>query len=328
MLLEDENLILAIDESWSNDYSVGLKGWIISKKGGLETVEINIGGNRVLITSWYPRPDVTAKYPQYYSENCGFIVHFPRIAKHQVTFNAQGQGKTYNTTITCDGSFPQPPDPHLFPDGSSLYNQFIQLVNQNHLNVLEIGSRIVSPGSVSQRSLFPNAQSYTGFDYYPDSNTNIVGDAHQLSQYFSNQQFGAIFSLSVFEHLAMPWIIAREISKLLEVGGITFHHTHFVWPSHELPWDFWRFCDAGLKVLFCPGLGFEVIQAAYHAPMRLHCDSLHSGQESFPLYPVFGGVAILAKKVKEVNYDEFKWNVTIEDILGNQSHYPQPKIKI
>jgi hypothetical protein len=32
------------------------------------------------------------------------------------------------------------------------------------------------------------------------------------------------------------------------------------------------------------------------------------------VHPVFGGVAILAKKVKEVNYDEFRWDVTIEDI--------------
>lgn len=324
MLMEDENLILAIDESWSDDYSIGLKGWILSKKGALETVEINIAGNRVVITSWHPRPDVTAQYPQYYSVNCGFVVHFPRIAQHKVTFNAQGQGNTYNKTVTFDGSLPQPPDPNLFPDGAGLYNQFIQLVNEDHLKVLEIGSRIVSPGSVSKRPLFHNSKFYTGFDYYPDSNTDVVGDAHKLSEYFGNQRFDAIFSLSVFEHLAMPWIVAREISKLLEVGGITFHHTHFVWPNHEQPWDFWRFCDAGLKVLFSPALGFEVIQAAYYAPMRLHFDHLQSGQETFPFYPVFGGVAILAKKVREVNYDKFRWDVTLDEILETQSHYPKP----
>ncbi|WP_052344954.1 methyltransferase domain-containing protein [Planktothrix rubescens] len=325
MLVEDENLILSVDESWSNDHAMGLRGWITSKKGALDKVEISVGGNTILITSWHPRPDVEAVYPLYYTQNCGFVVHFPRIAKHQVTFNAKGQGKTYNTTITCDGSFPQPPDPHLFPDGSSLYNQFMQLVNQNYLNVLEIGSRIVSPGSVSQRSLFPNAQSYTGFDYYPDSNTDVVGDAHKLSQYFNNQRFDGIFSLSVLEHLAMPWIVAREISKILEVGGYTFHHTHFTWPTHELPWDFWRFCDTGLKALFSPALGFEVIQAAYHEPMRLHFDRLQSGQESFPTYPVFGGVVILAKKVREVNYDKFRWDVTLDDILEPESYYPKPQ---
>lgn len=324
MLIEDKNLILAIDESWSNDYSIGIKGWIISKKGALETVEINIGENRVLISSWHPRPDVTAQYPQYYSHNCGFFVHLPRISQHQVTFYAKGQQTTYDKTVIFDGSLPPFPDPNLFPNGAGIYQQFIDLVNENHLRVLEIGSRIVSPGSQSKRSLFHGALSYTGFDYYPDANTDVVGDAHKLSQYFGNQRFEAIFSLSVFEHLAMPWIVAREISKLLDIGGITFHDTHFSWPNHELPWDFWRFCDAGLKALFSPALGFEVIQAAYHEPMRLHFDRLQSGQERFPTHPVFGGVVILAKKVREVNYDKFLWDVTLDEVLETQSHYPKP----
>lgn len=326
MLIEDENLILSVDESWSDDYAIGLRGWITSKKGALDQVEISVGGNTVPITSWHPRPDVTAVYPLYYTQNCGFVVHIPRIAKHQVTFNAQGQGQTFNKTVFFDGSLPPQVNQDLFPEGAGLYGDFIKIVNENHLRVLEIGSRIVSPGSVSQRGFFQGAKSYTGFDYYPDSNTDVVGDAHKLSQYFNNQQFDAIFSLSVLEHLAMPWIVAREISKILEVGGYTYHHTHFTWPNHELPWDFWRFCDAGLKALFSPALGFEVIQAAYHEPMRLHFDTLKPGQERFPTHPVFGGVVILAKKVREVNYDKFLWDVTLDEVLETQSHYPKPQM--
>lgn len=322
MLVEDENLILSVDESWSDDHAIGLRGWITSKKGALDKVEISVGGNSVPITSWHPRPDVEAVYPLYYTKNCGFVVHFPRIAKHQVTFNAKGQGKTFNKTVFFDGSLPQPTNDYI--DGSNLIGDFVNLVNQKQLKVLEIGSRIVSPGSASKRSLFPQAKSYTGFDYYPDSNTDVVGDAHKLSQYFGNQRFDAIFSISVFEHLAMPWLVAREISKILEVGGYTYHHTHFAWLPHEQPWDFWRFCDAGLKALFSPALGFDVIQAAYHEPMRLHFDTLKPGNESFPTYPVFGGVVILAKKVREVNYDKFRWDVTLDDVLEANSYYPKP----
>lgn len=58
--------------------------------------------------------------------------------------------------------------------------------------------------------------------------------------------------------------------------------------------------------------------------MRLHFDRLQSGQESFPTHPVFGGVVILAKKVREVNYDQFRWDVTLDDILEVESHYPKP----
>ncbi|SKB12340.1 conserved hypothetical protein [Planktothrix sp. PCC 11201] len=323
MLVEDENLILSVDESWSDDHAIGLRGWITSKKGALDKVEISVGGNSVLITSWHPRPDVEAVYPLYYTKNCGFVVHLPRIAKHQVTFNAEGQGKTFNKTVFFDGSLPQPPDPNIFPDGSGLYHDFIKIVNNNHLKVLEIGSRMVVSGTNSQRVFFQGASSYTGFDYYPDSNTDVVGDAHQLSKYFEKEKFGAIFSLAVFEHLAMPWVVALEISKLLEVGGVTFHQTHFAFPSHELPWDFWRYCDAGLKILFSPALGFEVIQSAFHEPVRLYSDQLSPNLERLPSFPVFTHVSILARKVKAVNYNEFKWNVKLEEVLDQNSHYPQ-----
>ncbi|WP_301947686.1 methyltransferase domain-containing protein [Planktothrix agardhii] len=182
---------------------------------------------------------------------------------------------------------------------------------------------MVSPGSASKRPLFPDYKSYTGFDYYPDSNTDVVGDAHKLSQYFRNQKFDAIFSISVFEHLAMPWLVAREISKIIEVGGIIYHSSHFAWPLHEKPWDFWRFSDEGLRVLFSPALGFEIIKSGLFAPLRLHLDQVNSPQELLATQPGFGGVAILAKKVREVNYDKFRWDVTLDDILEADSYYPK-----
>jgi hypothetical protein len=33
----------------------------------------------------------------------------------------------------------------------------------------------------------------------------------------------------------------------------------------------------------------------------------------------------LAKKVIEVNYDKFRWDVTLDDVLETKSHYPKPK---
>jgi len=324
MIAEDDKIIVAIDESWSNDYSITIRGWLISKKAGLDKVEIFVGGNGVPITAWYPRPDVTAVYSQYQTQNCGFIVHLPRIAKHQITFNTHSQGETYNKTLVFDGSLP--PSANDYIDASNLIGDFVNLVNQKQLKVLEIGSRIVSPGSASKRSLFPQAKSYTGFDYYPDFNTDVVGDAHKLSQYFGNQKFDAIFSISVFEHLAMPWLVAKEISKILEVGGITYHMSHFAWPLHEKPWDFWRFSDEGFRVLFSQALGFEIIQAGLFAPLRIHLDNVIPPQELLATQTGFGGVAILAKKVREVNYDKFRWDVTLDEILDSDSHYPKPQI--
>jgi hypothetical protein len=87
------------------------------------------------------------------------------------------EGQIIKKTIPISASNPFSPTQYIH--GGGLFNEFIKTVNDNHLKVLEIGSRIVSPGSCSKRSMFPGANSYTGFDIYPDSNTDIVGDAHK-----------------------------------------------------------------------------------------------------------------------------------------------------
>ena len=70
-------------------------------------------------------------------------------------------------------------------------------------------------------------------------NVDIVGDAHRLSSYFDEAEpFDLIYSSAVFEHLAMPWVVAGEIAKLLKVGGCVFVETHFSFTSHERSWHF------------------------------------------------------------------------------------------
>ncbi len=319
---QNDNIILAVDRSWSNDWGIGIEGWILGKNGAIDEVEISLGGTSVAIASWHPRPDVAAAFPQYpYSENCGFVAYVPRIAEHCVTFHAKTQGKISSQTVTFLGDKLQ--HPKDIPHGGAIYTEFIKLVNENHLRVLEIGSRAVSPGTRGRRELFPDAF-YTGFDYYPDENTDVVGDAHRLSQYFKNQRFDAIFSVSVLEHLAMPWVVAMEINKLLEIGGITFHGVPLAWPLHERPWDFWRFSDDGLKVLFAPPLGFEVIKSGLFDPAQIHLAKVWPGQEGLTKNLTFAGAAVLARKVADFKSDTFKWDVTLEEVLGKDSHYPTP----
>lgn len=323
MIAEDNNLILGIDESWSTDYLVAMRGWVLSKTDPVESMEVCVNGVQIPVT-WHPRPDILAAHPGHHAQNCGFVVEIPRITNHEALFKIGTRNSAMQKTISIQGS--KPTVGGDFSDASTLFNEFIQKVNDERLHVLEIGSRIVSPGSSSKRSLFPNAASYTGFDYYPDANTDVVGDAHQLSKYFGDRKFDAIFSISVFEHLAMPWVVAQEINRVLEVGGITFHGTHNAWPIHEQPWDFWRFSDEALKVLFSPAIGFETIKAGYFEPVRIYFAESRSGtgQETVPTVDAFGGVAILSRKVANGNPNRFCWNATVGEIIGAETHYPSP----
>ena len=178
--------------------------------------------------------------------------------------------------------------------------------------VLEIGSREVSCKSTARETF----ADYTGFDYYPGSNVDVVGDAHKLSEYFG-QEFDIVYSAVVFEHLAMPWIVAIEISKVLKAGGIVFIATHFSFSAHERPWNFFQFSDLGLKALFTP-LGFECIEAGMTEPIVGRFSSL--AQLEGPVVGLYCFSTYLGRKVRDI--PNFTWEgVTLEDVVGD-TRYP------
>ena len=192
--------------------------------------------------------------------------------------------------------------------------------NKPGIKVLEIGSRVVTGANF--RGIFDKAE-YTGFDIYPGENVDISGDAHKLSKYFKNEEFDLVFSSAVFEHLAMPWIAAEEISKVLKVGGIVFIETHFSFSSHERPWNFFQFSDMGLKALFNPSLGFKVIEAGMSNPIK---GWFASQADEYLRYREVGELychsEILCEKVSKflgVNWRE----IDIDTITGF-THYPKP----
>jgi len=88
-----------------------------------------------------------------------------------------------------------------------------------------------------------------------------------LSQYFSDKKFDIIYSSTVFEHFAMPWLVTIEIAKLLKVGGIVFVETHYSFSSHERPWHFFQFNDMALRAIFSPALRIKCIEAGASNPI-------------------------------------------------------------
>lgn len=322
--LHDGELCISVESTWSNDAWIGLKGWILSKSGPVDEVIVSIGDDAIAITEFQDRADVLSEMKEYFPNlKCGFQVQLSRKVNHYPVFTVRRGDKSFSAFVECPGESPVSPS---FVNAGGLFSKFQKIVNDEKLHVLEIGSRIVSPGSSSKRSLFESSASYTGFDYYPDSNTDVVGDAHKLSNYF-DRKFDAIFSISVFEHLAMPWKVALEINKLLNHGGISFHATHFSWPLHDQPWDFYRFSDNGLRNLFCEPIGFQVIECGYWGPLRMHLDNPGIGQELFPLSVGYGGVGILSKKFADYDEEKIKWDIEAGDVVS-QTHYPLPKKRL
>ena len=315
-------LAVNISDFWSDQQGIGIRGWVSAETGPPHDLEFIFEDTIVPVTSWHARDDIAQKAPSAFrGQAWGFWCYLPTTSTPSLIVRRRESQSRAGPPIRLKRHAPKIPAGQGSVRGT-LFDQFRQEVNRPQTKVLEIGSRQVVPGGESKRSLFPNC-SYVGFDYYPDGNTDVVGDAHELSKSFGCE-FDAVFSLAVFEHFAMPWVVAAEINKILKVGGLTFHSTHFAFPAHERPWDFWRYTDQALRVLFSPPLGFEVIGCAFDTPARMHPDIPREDLLHLPLEPVWVGVGVLARKIADIDPTKFIWSASVEACLGGDSHYPPP----
>ena len=190
--------------------------------------------------------------------------------------------------------------------------------------VLEIGARNVT-GEASRRHLFPSAERYIGFDLYSGEEVNVVGDAHQLTNYFPANSIDAILSVSVFEHLVFPWKVVLEMNRVLKVGGFVFVATHPAWPQHELPSDFWRYQVAGLTALFIRETGFKIVSATEGLPCKVYSLVTDPPTRGVFKSPLNLGVAVIAKKVSDYDSVRLKWDVNVNELVS--SSYPVPHQK-
>ncbi len=182
--------------------------------------------------------------------------------------------------------------------------------------LLEIGSRNRS-GNI-RKEICPENMEYTGFDIMEGENVDVVGDAHKLSSLFPENHFDAIFSVSVFEHLAMPWKVALEKNKILKPGGLVFIQTHQAWPVHEEPWDFWRFSKYSWATMFNKHTGFEIIDAVMSQPCELVAQVANPSTIGFDHNLAYLCTAMMARKISDT---DLSWDVGVEDITADM--YPQ-----
>lgn len=199
----------------------------------------------------------------------------------------------------------------------TMRDRVVEAGDRPGLRVLEIGSRDVTGGHSLRRAF--GGGSYTGFDYYPGPNVDVVGDAHRLSSYF-DAPFDVIYSTAVLEHLAMPWVAAEEIAKVLKVGGLLFVETHFSTSLHERPWHFFQFSDMALRALFSPALGFECLEASMSNPIVGRYSILADAYLRLrPVRGLYCHSALYGRKVRDV--PDFDWRrVGLDEVTGGTAY--------
>jgi SAM-dependent methyltransferase len=202
-----------------------------------------------------------------------------------------------------------------------VFNKFINAVNDmQQPALLEIGSRNVT--GVVWRSAFQSSVTYTGLDIHEGDNVDLVGDVHTVSSQLPRDHYDAVFSISVFEHLAMPWQAVIEINRIMKPGGLLYISTHPTIPPHELPWDFWRYSSETFKALLNERTGFEIVESTEGTPGRIISLSRDSTTSKVHLIPINQSIAVLARKTGSPD-PRLSWDIPLASIL--QTHYPKAR---
>ena len=116
---------------------------------------------------------------------------------------------------------------------------------------LEIGTRYSLTWEI--RKLFSNSE-YIGVDMEDGPEVDVVLDLTEdfsiVDKILSQKRFNTIFCLSVLEHCSNPFMMAENITKLLNRNGVLYVSAPFSWEFHGYPSDYWRFTPEGIRILF------------------------------------------------------------------------------
>lgn len=180
--------------------------------------------------------------------------------------------------------------------------------------LLDVGGRARS--GLERRKLFAT-KDYVVLDVIADPTVDVVGDAHRMADFFPENHFDGIISVSVFEHLMMPWVVATQMNRVLKRGGLALIFTHQTLGMHDAPWDFWRFSDTAWDSLFNPHTGFEILDRALDSTQFVVPFLITPNKEHAERAAGFEGSAVLVRKTGPCR---MTWPLAAADVAGTM--YP------
>lgn len=143
-----------------------------------------------------------------------------------------------------------------------------QLQAMERPRVLELGTRRWRADLPTHHlDWVPQPACYVMSDVAEGPDVDVVADAHDLAP-FTDDGFNAIIAVSVWEHLARPWIAARAVARVLAPGGLLYVATHQTFPIHGYPDDYFRFSTAALATLF-EDAGLATLAEGYGYPCEI-----------------------------------------------------------
>lgn len=290
-----------------------VQGWAFHQEFQLKTLYVELPNGKRVKTKGYglASPDVEAVHGDQASK-CRFSLRVAlpdAAAAARATLVLSGSGRSV--------AIAAPTEELGIDPVNGLFPRFQEMIHAlDAPTVVEIGSRARS-GTVNNEWLSSRAK-YIGFDIVDGPNVDVIGDADDMARHFEASSIDAAYSVSTFEHLAMPWRVVAQLNQVLKIGAVVFVASHQTWPLHDSPWDFWRFSEGAWHSLFNTDTGFEVMEVAMGEGACIVADYLSASTTHLDLHPAFLGSGVIARKTADVH---LSWNV--DPRLATDRGYPK-----
>lgn len=324
-----------LDAFWCDAHGIYLHGWVHAHEHRVRALRVESGGRSARVDTFKDRPDLLAHYPEHeHVRYGGFTVYLACPPGHPVSLTLETDGGPVSIPLPLpDGPLPPWPEEPAGEDGkedsvSPMLRRFVDLANERGGRVLQVGAR--TPAGLEGMPPRPLLRGpVIGLDIHPGLCVDLVGDAHFLSRFLRERSVDAVVSGSVLEHLQAPWLFAAEVNRILKPGGLVYHEAPGAWPAHAQPNDFWRMSAEGLRALFGPESGFEVLDAQDAGPAAMiPSPKWRQRHLEMPTVPTFAMAEILARKVEDIPLGAVAWPLRAGASAERSRQYPVAGLRV
>ena len=131
-----------------------------------------------------------------------------------------------------------------------VYDLLARLAATNDLPepIVEFGAaRVPSQAHLpAVRSMFPGL-AFSGSDMSPGLGVDQLHDLHRLG--LRDRSVGTAILIDTIEHVEDPRLALTELQRCLKEDGVLLLTSHFFFPIHQFPADYWRFTAQGITSL-------------------------------------------------------------------------------
>lgn len=141
---------------------------------------------------------------------------------------------------------------------SSRYH--LEHVNRAAAEALPAGSRVLDAGAGNcpYRELFAHARYETADFAQIDKQYGEITYVCDIAAIpVESESFDFVLLNQTLEHVPEPKAVLKELHRVLKPGGHILYTGPFYYEEHEVPYDFYRYSQFGLRHLFCEA-GFEI----------------------------------------------------------------------